>query len=73
MGWMLQAWIKKDLFLNFAIIGQWNFDRAMPEAEASTSTTRHVVVVVTVLYELYIPYRCLMSCHRMKDEITENS
>ena len=21
------TWIKKDLFLNFAIIGQWNFDR----------------------------------------------
>ena len=23
-------WIKKDLFLNFAIIGQWNFDRLFP-------------------------------------------
>ena len=24
------TWIKKDSFLNFAIIGQWNFDRLFP-------------------------------------------
>jgi hypothetical protein len=24
------TWIKKDLFLNFSIIGQWKFDRLFP-------------------------------------------